>query len=120
MRRLDQEATFAELDMAERTEHLVGDVRYELWRCDACGQVEKLGTAHELTGAEARALSAPAGSAAFLRRRAQSGLSIWSPPPLLPEAHPRWTANPAAVLPPRGTRQVGDPPPPAAPGGDSS
>jgi hypothetical protein len=120
MRRLDREAAFAELDMAERTEHLVGDVRYEVWRCDACGQVEKLGTAHELTGADARALSEPAGSAAFLRRRAQSGLSIWSPPPLLPQPRPRWTATPAVIPPHSSTRGVSDPPPPAAPSGDSS
>jgi hypothetical protein len=80
MRRLDREEAFAELDMAERTEHLVGDVRYEVWRCAACGAVEKRGKARDLSGAQARAVAAPVGSAAFLRRRARAGLSIWSPP----------------------------------------
>jgi hypothetical protein len=80
MRRLGREAAFAELDMAERTEQLVGDVHYEVWRCAACGAVEKRGRARDLSGAQARATAAPVGSAAFLRRRARAGLSIWSPP----------------------------------------
>jgi hypothetical protein len=80
MRRLGREDAFATLDMAERTEQLVGDVRYEVWSCAACGTVEKRGKARDLSGAQARAVAAPVGSAAFLRRRAQAGLSIWSPP----------------------------------------
>jgi len=80
MRRLGREEAFAELDMAERTEQLVGDVRYEVWRCAACGAVEKRGKERELSAAQARAAAAPVGSAAFLRRRARAGLSIWSPP----------------------------------------
>jgi hypothetical protein len=80
MRRLDREEAFATLDMAERTEQLVGDVRYEVWSCAACGAVEKRGRARDLSGAQARAAAAPVGSAAFLRRRARAGLSIWSPP----------------------------------------
>jgi hypothetical protein len=80
MRRLGREEAFAELDMAERTEQLVGDVRYEVWRCAACGAVEKHGKARDLSSAQAQAAAAPVGSAAFLRRRAQAGLSIWSPP----------------------------------------
>jgi hypothetical protein len=80
MRRLGREEAFAELDMAERTEQLVGDVRYEVWRCAACGAVEKRGKARDLSGAQAGAVAAPVGSAAFLRRRARAGLSIWSPP----------------------------------------
>jgi hypothetical protein len=79
MRRLGREEAFAELDMAERTEQLVGDVRYEVWRCAACGAVEKHGKERDLSAAQARA-AAPVGSAAFLRRRARAGLSIWSPP----------------------------------------
>jgi hypothetical protein len=84
MRRLGREEAFAELDMAERTEQLVGDVRYEVWRCAACGAVEKRGKERDLTAAQARAAAAPVGSAAFLRRRARAGLSIWSPPSLPP------------------------------------
>jgi hypothetical protein len=84
MRRLGREEAFAELDMAERTEQLVGDVRYEVWRCAACGAVEKRGKERELSAAQARAAAAPVGSAAFLRRRAHAGLSIWSPPSLPP------------------------------------
>ena len=80
MRRLGREEAFAELDMAERTEQLVGDVRYEVWRCAACGAVEKHGKARDLSSAQAQAAAAPVGSAAFLRRRARAGLSIWSPP----------------------------------------
>ncbi|HXO27409.1 MAG TPA: hypothetical protein VOA80_08710, partial [Thermoanaerobaculia bacterium] len=80
MRRLGREEAFAELDMAERTEQLVGDVRYEVWRCAACGAVEKRGKARDLSSAQAQAAAAPVGSAAFLRRRARAGLSIWSPP----------------------------------------
>jgi len=80
MRRLGREEAFATLDMAERTEQLVGDVRYEVWSCAACGAVEKHGKARDLSGAQARAVAAPVGSAAFLRRRARAGLSIWSPP----------------------------------------
>jgi hypothetical protein len=80
MRRLGREEAFAELDMAERTEQLVGDVRYEVWRCAACGAAEKRGKARDLSGAQAQAAAAPVGSAAFLRRRARAGLSIWSPP----------------------------------------
>jgi hypothetical protein len=84
MRRLGREEAFAELDMAERTEQLVGDVRYEVWRCAACGAVEKRGKARDLSSAQAQAAAAPVGSAAFLRRRARAGLSIWSPPSLPP------------------------------------
>ncbi|HEV3459511.1 MAG TPA: hypothetical protein VHG32_23415 [Thermoanaerobaculia bacterium] len=82
MRLLAREAAFAELDMAERTEHLVGDVHYEVWRCDGCGAIGKRGAARDLSRLKTGAggLAAPVGSAAFLRRRAQSGLSIWSPP----------------------------------------
>lgn len=89
MRRLGREEAFAELDMAERTEHLVGDVRYEVWRCAACGAVEKRGKERDLSAAQARAAAAPVGSAAFLRRRARAGLSIWSPPSL-PQAPSIW------------------------------
>jgi hypothetical protein len=99
MRRLGREEAFATLDMAERTEQLVGDVRYEVWHCIACGAVEKRGKARDLSGAEAHAAAAPVGSAAFLRRRARAGLSIWSPPSP-PPAHGVWpgisAASPAA------------------------
>jgi hypothetical protein len=81
MRRLSPTAAFAELDMGERTDQLVGDVRYEVWRCDACGLVDKESLARDLSAAAA---AAPPGSAIFLRRRAQSGLSIWSPSRSLP------------------------------------
>jgi hypothetical protein len=81
MRRLGGEGAFAELDMAERTEHLVGDVRYTVWRCQGCGTVEKRGTARDVQGLAAQAVAPPVGSAAFLRRRAQTGLSIWIPTP---------------------------------------
>jgi hypothetical protein len=81
MRRLGHEAAFAELDMAERTEHLVGDVRYTVWRCQACGTVEKRGATQDVKGLAAGAVAPPVGSAAFLRRRAQSGLSLWFPGP---------------------------------------
>src|SRR5579863_401000 len=121
MRRLDREAAFAELDMAERTEHLVGDVVYQVWHCDACGRIEKVGTANELTGSAARSLAAPVGSAAFLRRRAQAGLSIWSPPPLLQQPLPRSTVVAAAVARPGVTRHGNEPPPPApSEGADSA
>lgn len=80
MVRLDREAAFAELDMAERTEHLVGEIRYEVWRCPACGALDKRGSLRRLNAAAARTLTEPVGSAAFLRRRARAGLSIWSPP----------------------------------------
>ncbi len=99
MRRLGREEAFAALDMAERTEQLVGDVRYEVWRCAACGAVEKRGKARDLSGAQARAVAAPVGSAAFLRRRARAGLSIWSPPspPPAPGVWPGLSAaSPAA------------------------
>jgi len=79
MRRLDAAAAFAELDIGERTDQLVGDVRYTVWRCGACSAIEKLGAARDLSAAAA---AAPVGSAMFLRRRAQSGLSIWSPAPI--------------------------------------
>ncbi len=78
--RLDREAAFAELDMAERTEQLVGDVRYEVFRCPACARIDKRGTARDLSAQARGAGTPPVGSAAFLRRRAQAGLSIWSPP----------------------------------------
>jgi hypothetical protein len=81
MRRLGAEDAFAELDMGERTDHLVGDVRYAVWRCQACGAIEKRGTARDVQGLAAGAVAPPVGSAAFLRRRAQSGLSIWTPTP---------------------------------------
>jgi hypothetical protein len=78
--RLDREAAFAELDMAERTEQLVGDVRYEVFRCPACARIDKRGNARDLSALARGAGTPPVGSAAFLRRRAQAGLSIWSPP----------------------------------------
>jgi hypothetical protein len=91
MRRLAPAEAFAELDMGERTDQLVGDVRYQVWRCAACGAVDKRGVARDLSRLTASAHAAPVGSAAYLRRRAQSGLSIWSPPP----------TRPAPILPPR-------------------
>jgi LPXTG-motif cell wall-anchored protein len=121
MRRLGPEAAFAELDMAERTEHLVGDVRYEIWRCPACGAVDKRGAARDLSRLKTGAggIGAPVGSAAFLLRRAQSGLSIWSPPPPTNKPWPkpvvvsppvqRFAARPGteppSVLPPAGDTQ---------------
>jgi hypothetical protein len=113
MRRLGREEAFAELDMAERTEQLVGDVRYEVWRCAACGAVEKHGQARDLSGAQARAAAAPVGSAAFLRRRARAGLSIWSPPSLPPapgvwpgtgKGQPHVTETPSTSSTSRSTR----------------
>jgi hypothetical protein len=83
MRRLDGAAAFAELDMAERTDHLVGEVRYKVWRCGSCGAVTKSAATREVTTAVAAA-GAPVGSATYLRRQAQSGLSIM--PPRLPGA----------------------------------
>ncbi len=116
-RRLDAGAAFAELDMGERTEHLVGDVRYAVWRCDACGQVEKRGAARDAGGLIANATAPPVGSAAFLRRRGQSGLSIWSPPAGGGAASHRKPsiAFPRAPLP----RVPADDPPPAAAPGDA-
>ena len=96
MRRLGSEAAFAALDMAERTEQLVGDVRYEVWSCAACGATDKRGKARDLSGAAALAAAAPVGSAAFLRRRAQAGLSIWSPP-AAPTAAGTWPGTAAAA-----------------------
>jgi hypothetical protein len=99
LRRLDREATYAALDMAERTEHLIGDVTYEVWRCPACGRIEKRGVARDSTALAAAA--PPVGSAAFLRRYGQSGLSIWSPKsgagakPTTPG-----TSSPHRILPP--------------------
>jgi len=111
MRRLGREEAFAELDMAERTEQLVGDVRYEVWRCAACGAVEKHGKVRELTAAQAHAAAAPVGSAAFLRRRARAGLSIWSPPSLPPapsiwpgRGQPHVTETPSTSSTSRSTR----------------
>jgi hypothetical protein len=106
MRRLGREAAFAELDMAERTEQLVGEVRYEVWRCTACETVDKRGTARDLSrlNAGAGGIGAPVGSAAFLRRRAQSGLSIWSAPAPAEKPWPR----PIAVSP--AARRVGSRP----------
>jgi hypothetical protein len=109
MRRLGREAAFAALDMAERTEQLVGDVRYEVWSCPACGAIEKRGKARDLGGAAARAVAAPVGSAAFQRRHARAGLSIWSPPssPPAPAAWPSAAAASPAVRP--AAPQAGDP-----------
>ena len=110
MRRLGREEAFAELDMAERTEQLVGDVRYEVWRCATCGAVEKRGKERDLSAAQARA-AAPVGSAAFLRRRARAGLSIWSPPSLPPapsiwpgRGQPHVTETPSTSSTRRSTR----------------
>ena|GEM_PF-5513020 len=101
MRRLGSEAAFTALDMTERTEQLVGDVRYEVWSCAACGATEKRGKARDLSGTAALAVAAPVGSAAFLRRRAQAGLSIWSPPasPPAPGTWPGTAASLPAVPP---------------------
>jgi hypothetical protein len=111
MRRLGREEAFAELDMAERTEQLVGDVHYEVWRCAACGAVEKRGKERELSAAQAGAAAAPVGSAAFLRRRARAGLSIWSPPSLPPapgiwpgRGQPHVTETPSTSSTSRSTR----------------
>jgi hypothetical protein len=110
MRRLGREEAFAELDMAERTEQLVGDVHYEVWRCPACGAVEKRGKERDLSAAQAAA-AAPVGSAAFLRRRARAGLSIWSPPSLPPapsiwpgRGQPHVTETPSTSSTSRSTR----------------
>ena len=123
LRRLSGEAAFAALDMAERTEQLVGDVRYEVWRCHACGAIDKRGTAQDLKGIEASALAAPVGSAGFLRRRGQSGLSIWSPPAVRPPAAP-WPrpGAAAAALPRQGAARpaIVPPPPPAPDAGEPS
>ncbi|MBV8202929.1 MAG: hypothetical protein JOZ15_20115 [Acidobacteria bacterium] len=99
MRRLGREAAFAELDLAERTEHLVGDVHYEVWRCPACDAVVKQGTARDLSNLKAGAggIGAPVGSAAFLRRRAQSGLSIWPAPAPADKPWPRPVLVPPAL-----------------------
>jgi len=116
-RRLDAGAAFAELDMGERTEHLVGDVRYAVWRCDACGQVEKRGAARDIGGLIANATAPPVGSASFLRRRGQSGLSIWSPPAGGgAAAHRKPLVTFPRAPPPRVPAAE---PPPAAPAGDA-
>jgi hypothetical protein len=111
MRRLDREAAFAELDMAERTEHLVGDVHYEVWRCAACGAVDKRGAARDLSRLKTGAggIGAPVGSAAFLLRRAQSGLSIWSPPAPAGKPWPKPVVVPPAVQ--RSAARPGTEPP---------
>jgi|SRR5579864_6309513 len=122
MRRLGPEAAFAELDMAERTEHLVGDVRYQVWRCAGCGEVAKLGSARDLSRLKTGAggIAAPVGSAAFLRRRAQSGLSIWSPPAPTGKAWPKPLVVPP--VPQRLTAMPAAEPRPAPPqsGGEAS
>ncbi|HVT56799.1 MAG TPA: hypothetical protein VHR45_00220 [Thermoanaerobaculia bacterium] len=68
MVRLDREAAFAQLDVRERTEQLVGDVLYEVWRCRGCGRVDKRGRAHELAAA-ARVATPPATSPTEAHRR---------------------------------------------------
>jgi hypothetical protein len=116
MRRLDEAAAFAELDMAERTEHLVGEVRYRVWRCPSCGAVSKSAAMREVTTAVA-AMGAPVGSAAYLRRQAQSGLSIL--PPRLPAATSPRGSWPEITVPasgePSATGQSGEPPSPPPP-----
>jgi hypothetical protein len=74
MKRLDREATFAQLDAGERTEQLVGDVRYEVWRCPACQHVVKTGNARGDLGASA----APVGSAGHRRAVGRTGLSLYT------------------------------------------
>jgi hypothetical protein len=116
MGRLAAAEAFAELDMAERTEQLVGDVRYEVWRCPACGIVDKHGTLRDLgnlRAIDARALAAPVGSAAFLRRLPRSGLSIWTPPAAPPLRRPSPFAAAASRLPPEPS--PAEPSPPAVP-----
>jgi hypothetical protein len=115
MRRLDDAAAFAELDMAERTEHLIGEVRYSVWRCGSCGAVTKTAARREVTTAMAAA-GAPVGSATYLRHQAQSGLSIM-PPRLPPPAQPGPWPEAATTAAHRGASpgsQSGDPlsPPP--------
>jgi hypothetical protein len=120
MRQLDAEAAFAELDMAERTEHLVGDVRYQVWRCAACGATEKRGRTADFPALAASAVAPPIGSAAFLRR-AQSGMSILPRSPVAAIApRPRPAAAILAAPPPPSTaaRSAGAEPPPATPGGN--
>jgi len=75
---------FAHLDLAERTEQLVGDVRYDVWACASCGHVEKSGRVRSFQGS-AETL-APVGSAAYLRQQQRDGLSIWAKEPEEPGA----------------------------------
>jgi hypothetical protein len=119
MRRLAPAEAFAELDMGERTDQLVGDVRHEVWRCAACGMVDKRGVARDLSRLTASARAAPVGSAAYLRRRAQSGLSIWSPPPTrpVPILRPGRGASPASAR-LSAASSTAEPPSPSAPGHD--
>lgn len=106
--------------MAERTEQLVGDVRHTVWRCTACGGIEKRGVARDVRGLIANATAPPVGSAAFLRRRTQSGMSIWTPPGGGGGASTSQHRKPFAAIPkaPRLTLRADDPRP-ATPPGDS-
>lgn len=112
MRRLEGAAAFAELDMAERTEHLIGEVRYRVWRCAACAEVAKEGDLRAVSNAVAAA-AGPAGSSAFLRRQAHSGLSILPRrhiPPHPPDpGHPGEIADPANPGHPGETADPADP-----------
>ena len=73
---LDAAAAYAHLDLAERTEQLVGDVGYEVWACPGCGHVEKRSRVRQVTGSPQ--VLAPVGSATYLRQQQRDGLSIWT------------------------------------------
>ena len=96
--------------MAEHTEHLIGEVRYRVWRCASCGTVAKGAAVRQASNAVAAA-GAPGGSSFYLRRQAQSGLSILPPREApAPPARPWLDSAP----PPREAagRPSGEPPPP--------
>jgi hypothetical protein len=78
MRRLDRVAAFTELDEAERTEQLVGDMQHEVWRCASCGELRKVARSGPLA---AQRSAAPVGSATHHRQWQRSGLSLFSDGP---------------------------------------
>ena len=105
--RLDRIAAFAELNPAERTEQLVGDVRYEVSLCTACGAVSKRATARSMPSR----LAAPTGSAMHRRERSRGGLSLFteSVPPTEGEQPPPPSSKPPLVSrceTARGTRRA--------------
>jgi hypothetical protein len=110
MRRLEGADAFAELDMAERTDHLIGEVRYRVWRCPSCGAVAKSSATREVSAAVAAATAPPVGSAIYQRRHTQSGLSFWSPPTAASassaaSATPEAAGDPGAAAPERSPEE---------------
>jgi hypothetical protein len=76
MERLARVDAFAHLDLAERTEQLIGEVHHEVWRCPGCGEIAKRAKERPLPEA-ARGIAPPVGSAAHRHRLSRESPSLF-------------------------------------------